>query len=112
MLAASTPQPTTHNAIRPEMLRLAIVLLYTAGLRRGEVVRLTLGDVDAAAGCCGSANPSSTSPDGCRLSRSATQELREFLAARRAAALIYAGRAAALLEARAGVLRRGFCGVA
>ena len=60
------------------------MLLYTAGLRRGEVARLTLGDVDAGAGCCGSANPSSTSRAGCRLSRTATQELRGFLAARRA----------------------------
>ena len=32
------------------MLRLALVLLYTAGLRRGELVRLTLGDVDPRAG--------------------------------------------------------------
>jgi integrase len=31
-----------------EGLRLAIVLLYTSGLRRGEVVRLTLGDYDGA----------------------------------------------------------------
>jgi integrase len=31
-------------------LRLAIVLLYTAGLRRGEWLRLTLADVDAKAG--------------------------------------------------------------
>ena len=29
---------------------MAIVLLYTAGLRRGEVLRLTLGDVDAEKG--------------------------------------------------------------
>ena len=34
----------------PVVLRLAVVLLYTAGLRRGELLRLTLADVDPTAG--------------------------------------------------------------
>jgi integrase/recombinase XerD len=34
----------------PAVLRLAVVLLYTAGLRRGELLRLSLQDVDAKAG--------------------------------------------------------------
>jgi len=45
----------TANALRPwgasplyrQVARLAVVLLYTAGLRRGEVVRLSLGDYDS-----------------------------------------------------------------
>jgi hypothetical protein len=32
--------------LRRETFRLAIVLLYTSGLRRGELVRLTVGDYD------------------------------------------------------------------
>ena len=36
------------SPLRREVYRLALVLLYTAGLRRGEVVRLTLGDYDPA----------------------------------------------------------------
>jgi len=80
----STPRPTSHNTARPEVLRLAIVLLYTAGLRRGEVARLTLGDVDAGAGVLRIHESKFHKSRWVPLSRSATQELREFLAARRA----------------------------
>lgn len=41
---------TPRTPLLPQILRIAIVLLYTAGLRRGELVRLTLADVDAQAG--------------------------------------------------------------
>ena len=47
MLACATALPPTVNSpLRAAVLRLAIVLLYTAGLRRGEVLRLTLADID------------------------------------------------------------------
>lgn len=36
--------PTPASPLRAKLYRLAIVLLYTTGLRRGELVRLTLGD--------------------------------------------------------------------
>jgi integrase/recombinase XerD len=39
-------QAASTSPLYREGLRLAIVLLYTSGLRRGEVVRLTLGDYD------------------------------------------------------------------
>ncbi|MBP2435245.1 integrase/recombinase XerD [Bradyrhizobium japonicum] len=39
--------PTSSSPLRPAVMRLAVVLLYTAGLRRGELLRLTLADVDA-----------------------------------------------------------------
>jgi integrase/recombinase XerD len=37
---------TSRSPLRRETFRLAIVLLYTSGLRRGELVRLTVGDYD------------------------------------------------------------------
>jgi integrase len=37
---------TARSPLRRETFRLAIVLLYTSGLRRGELVRLTVGDYD------------------------------------------------------------------
>jgi integrase/recombinase XerD len=42
--------PSSNSPLRSAVLRLAIVLLYTAGLRRGELVRLTLADVDPQTG--------------------------------------------------------------
>lgn len=36
--------PTPASPLRAQVYRLALVLLYTTGLRRGELVRLTLGD--------------------------------------------------------------------
>lgn len=39
--------PTPASPIRREVFRLALVLLYTTGLRRGELLRLTVGDYDA-----------------------------------------------------------------
>jgi len=34
------------SPLRPELFRLALTLLYTTGLRRGELLRLTIGDYD------------------------------------------------------------------
>lgn len=42
--AARYLQPCTRSPIRPDNLRVAILLLFTAGLRRRELLRLTLGD--------------------------------------------------------------------
>ncbi|MEX3921786.1 tyrosine-type recombinase/integrase [Paraburkholderia sp. BR10872] len=47
---AYTRQATATSPLRPYVLRLALVLLCTAGLRRRELLRLTLADVDAHAG--------------------------------------------------------------
>ena len=38
--------PRARSPLRSQSYRLAVVLLYTAGLRRGEVVRLRLADYD------------------------------------------------------------------
>jgi integrase len=44
--AADRLVATSRSPLRRETFRLAIVLLYTSGLRRGELVRLTVGDYD------------------------------------------------------------------
>ncbi|HME73074.1 MAG TPA: tyrosine-type recombinase/integrase [Myxococcota bacterium] len=44
--ASDTLQPASKSPLRRETFRLAIVLLYTAGLRRGELVRLMISDYD------------------------------------------------------------------
>jgi len=51
MLAvADSLAPTTNSPLLPAVMRLAIVILYTAGLRRGELVRLNLDDVEPRTG--------------------------------------------------------------
>jgi integrase len=40
--------PANNSPLRAPALRLAIVLLYTCGLRIGELIRLTLGDIEDA----------------------------------------------------------------
>ena len=44
--AADRLRPGNRSPLRPENFRLALVLLYTTGLRRGELVRLAVGDYD------------------------------------------------------------------
>jgi integrase/recombinase XerD len=42
--AASGLQRYSSSPVRPEVIRLAIALLFTTGMRRGELLALTLGD--------------------------------------------------------------------
>jgi integrase len=44
--AASRLKRESRSPLRPEILRLAIVLLFTTGIRHGELLRLTLRDYD------------------------------------------------------------------
>jgi integrase len=46
LATARTLGRTANSPLCPDNMRLAIVLLYTAGLRRGELTRLTVGDYD------------------------------------------------------------------
>jgi integrase/recombinase XerD len=49
MIAQADALPRTFTSpLAPEVFRLALVLLYTTGLRRGEVVRLKIADYDEA----------------------------------------------------------------
>jgi integrase len=42
--ATASLKPSSSTPLRPEVTRLAIVLLFTTGIRRGELLNLTLGD--------------------------------------------------------------------
>lgn len=44
--ACSGLQRDPVSPVRPEVIRLAIVLLFTTGIRRGELLHLTIGDYD------------------------------------------------------------------
>ena len=48
LAAADAVRPNPTSPLCRQVARLAVVLAYTTGLRRGELVRLTLGDYDAA----------------------------------------------------------------
>ncbi len=50
LLAAENMVPTANSPLLPAVMRLATIILYTAGLRRGELTRLTLGDAEPQTG--------------------------------------------------------------
>ena len=97
---ASQLPPGNRSPVRAHVMRLAVVLLYTAGLRRGELVRLTLGDADAKAGVLRIRVSKFHKSRWVPLSASAQAELQRYLAARRQAGLD--GRPAAPLLCTAG----------
>ena len=84
---ASKLPPGSRSPVRAQVMRLAVVLLYTAGLRRGELVRLTLGDVDAQAGVLRIRESKFHKSRWVPLSTSAQDELQDYLVARRQAGL-------------------------
>lgn len=50
MLEVARSYPSPHAPLRPMSLYTMILLAYCAGLRRGEIARLALGDVDLRSG--------------------------------------------------------------
>jgi integrase/recombinase XerD len=46
LIAADALKPSRNSPLRPATMRMAVVLLYTTGLRLGELQRLVLGDVE------------------------------------------------------------------
>jgi integrase/recombinase XerD len=80
--AASLP-PRTTSPLRPKVLRLAVVLLYTAGLRRGEVVRLVLSDYDPAERTLLVRASKFNKSRLVALSKDASREMESYLRARR-----------------------------
>jgi integrase len=81
----SALMPTAREPLRPTVLRLAILLLYTSGLRRGELLRLTLGDVDARRGVLFIRQSKFYKSRWVPLSPSTRSELRSYLNARKRA---------------------------
>ena len=81
----SALMPTAREPLRPMVLRLAILLLYTSGLRRGELLRLTLGDVDARRGVLFIRQSKFHKSRWVPLSPSTRSELRSYLNARKRA---------------------------
>ncbi len=77
----------THGAVplRSAMMRLAVVLLYTAGLRRGELLRLRLGDIDLRDGTVMIRDTKFYKSRLVPLSADAERELRAYLKQRLAA---------------------------
>lgn len=84
-LSALRPRP--HEALRPAVLRMAIILLYTTGLRRGELVRLTLADVDARRGVLFIRGSKFHKSRWVPISPSVRAELRQYLTLRQRAGL-------------------------
>lgn len=80
---ASQLRRTTASPLRPEALRLAVVLLYTAGLRLGELLRLTLGDVEEDGTVLRIRESKFHKSRLVPLSQSATGELQSYLLQRR-----------------------------
>ena len=88
MLAATNDLDATPDSpLRPAVMRMALVLLYTAGLRRGEVLRLTLEDVDPRAGVLRIRASKFHKSRLIPLSPDARRELRAYLRKRLAAPL-------------------------
>jgi integrase len=85
LLAYVSTLDCINHPLRPAVLRLALVLLYTAGLRRGELVRLTLGDVDGRSGVLRIRESKFHKSRWVPLAPSARTELRKYLQARRKA---------------------------
>jgi integrase len=72
-----------HSPMRPAVMRMALVLLYSAGLRRGEVTRLTLADVDHREGIVRIRESKFHKSRWVPLSRDACRELLRYLRVRR-----------------------------
>jgi integrase len=87
LLAACSPKRRRDDRSRlhGQIMRFAIVLLYTSGLRRGEVIRLTLSDVDVKAGVLRIRDSKFHKSRWIPLSPSAIRELRRYLRIRRKA---------------------------
>ena len=79
----SALMPSAREPLRPMALHLAILLLYTTGLRRGELQRLTLGDVDARRGVLFIRQSKFYKSRWVPLSASVRLELRSYLNARK-----------------------------
>jgi site-specific recombinase XerD len=105
LLAAAIQKPrfyrTCEHPLRPRTIHLALLLLYCCGLRRGELLKLRLADIDTAQQVLRIRETKFHKTRLVPLSASLSNELRKYLRARRAchapmdgaSALIWSGRA-------------------
>lgn len=87
LVAADALAPTPGSPLLPAVMRIAVVLLYTAGLRRGELLRLTLDDVEPRSGVLRVRESKFHKSRLVPLSAGARLELRRYLRKRLAAGL-------------------------
>lgn len=107
LLRSAAELPATRDSpLRPAVYRLAIALLYTAGLRRGELVRLALADCDAARGTLRVRSSKFHKSRLVVLSADAIRELQEYLEQR----LQFGAEPAAPLLAHGPGARRAYSG--
>lgn len=85
LAAADKLVPTGNSPLLPDVMRLALIILYTAGLRRGELVRLTLDDIDPQTGVLHIRRSKFHKSRLVPLSQDATDALRAYLRRRLAA---------------------------
>lgn len=79
----ATLSPSYRSPLRPQVYRLAVVLLYTTGLRRRELIRLTLNDYDVRARTLYVRESKFHRSRYLPLSFDANQEIQEYFTARR-----------------------------
>jgi len=108
LAAADRLAPTPGSPLLPAVMRIAIVLLYTAGLRRGELLRLTLGDVEPRSGVLRVRESKFHKSRLVPLSPDARSELQGYLRKRLAPGLDSGPRAALLCNTARG--QRGYTG--
>jgi integrase len=87
LAAADELDPTPGSPLLPAVMRIALVLLYTAGLRRGELLRLRLDDVEPRSGVIRIRESKFHKSRWVPLSPSGRSELRRYLRKRLAAGL-------------------------
>jgi integrase/recombinase XerD len=97
----ATLSPASGSPLRPEVYRLAVVLLYTTGLRRRELTRLTLSDYDARTRTLSVRESKFHKSRYLPLSVDANQEVQEYLTARKKLRLTMHGEAPLLYNGNA-----------
>jgi len=83
LTTAEVMAPHKGSPLQREVARIAIIILYTTGLRRGELVRLTLGDYDETARVFHVRRTKFDKSRFVPLSADAALELQRYLKARR-----------------------------
>jgi integrase/recombinase XerD len=98
---ATLPRPP-ESPLRPELFRLAITLLYTTGLRRGELLGMRVGDYDARERTLLVRETKFHKSRLLPLSRDGSHELEGYLQARRAQRLPVSAQTPLIWNGRAG----------